>query len=52
MRDFTIETFLLIGGTLVVGFFGLFVFGAGIPALVGAIVGFVLTVFFISRGAP
>ena len=51
MRDHTIETFFMIGGTLAAGFIGVFLFGAGIPAMASAIVGFVLTVFLLVRNS-
>ena len=52
MRDFTIETFLIIGAMLALGFIGALVFGAGIPALAAALLGFCLGVYAFTRRLP
>lgn len=52
MRDFTIETFFIIGVTLGIGFIGATLFGAGIPALIAALLGFGLGVYAFTRRLP
>lgn len=49
MRDHTIETFFMIGGTLIGGLLTTAIFGPGVLALFGAITGFVVTTYILAR---